>query len=113
MDKSSYKLLRDKHVGVTKPRMAIIDYLDKHRTHPTVDVIYRDLVREIPTLSRTTIYNVAKKLAESGIIQLLSIDDEKIHLDGDITPHAHFYCNKCGMVYDLEIQNVSIKNNYG
>jgi Fur family peroxide stress response transcriptional regulator len=110
MDNSSYNLLRDKHIGVTKPRMAIIDYLDKHRIHPTVDMIYKDLVCEIPTLSRTTIYNVAKKLAECGVIQLLTIDEDKIHLDGDMRPHAHFYCNKCGNVYDLDIQNVYLKN---
>ena len=45
-------------------RIAIMDYLIKHRTHPTVDEVYTALSDEIPTLSKTTVYNTLKLFAE-------------------------------------------------
>ena len=33
-----------------------MDYLLKHKTHPCIDEIYMALCKEIPTLSKTTVY---------------------------------------------------------
>ena len=38
-------------------RMKILDYLLKMKNHPTVDTIYKDISGDIPTLSKTTVYN--------------------------------------------------------
>lgn len=102
--------LRDFGIGVTQPRIIILDYLDKHRTHPTVDTIYNDLHAEHPTLSRTTVYNNVQTLARCGAVQMLSIDQTHINVDGDTSPHAHLLCTKCGKIYDLPLQGMSQGN---
>ena len=38
-------------------RMKIFQYLLDNHNHPTVDTIYKALCTEIPTLSKTTVYN--------------------------------------------------------
>ena len=38
-------------------RLAVMGYLLEHRTHPAVDEIYNALKAEVPTLSKTTVYN--------------------------------------------------------
>lgn len=43
-------------------RVAIMQYLLDHRTHPTADDIYTELVKTMPTLSRTTVYNTLQLL---------------------------------------------------
>lgn len=96
--------LRDLKVGVTQPRLLILDYLDKHRTHPTVDTIYNDLHEHYPSLSRTTVYNNVQTLARCGAIQMLSIDQTHINVDGDTSPHAHLLCRECGQIVDLPLQ---------
>ncbi len=88
-------------------RVAIMDYLMRHRTHPTADGIYSELSEKIPTLSRMTVYNTLKLLVEQGAVQQLSIDDKQAHYDADTTPHAHFRCNVCGMIYDVPIPPMS------
>lgn len=98
------KRLRSMGVGVTKPRLLIIDYLDKHHTHPSVDEIYTALQAQHPKLSRTTIYNNVTTLASCGAIKMLSIDPSRINLDGDTHPHAHFHCRECGRIFDLPLQ---------
>lgn len=37
-------------------RIAIMQYLMDHHTHPTVDEIYTALAPSMPTLSKTTVY---------------------------------------------------------
>lgn len=98
------KKLRALGIGVTKPRLLILDYLDKNHTHPTVDTIYNDLHVIHPKLSRTTVYNNATTLAQCGAIQLLSIDPSRVNLDGVVEPHAHFLCRECGRIFDLPLE---------
>lgn len=82
-------------------RMAVLDYLRMHRTHPTADEIYSALVRDMPTLSKTTVYNTLRLLVESGAVRQLSLDEHGASFDADLRPHAHFLCRCCGAVVDL------------
>ena len=54
------KILRDKAISPSIQRIKILEYLDTHRTHPTVDEIFTSLIPVIPTLSKMTIYNTLK-----------------------------------------------------
>ncbi|MBE9492712.1 MAG: transcriptional repressor, partial [Bacteroidetes bacterium] len=38
-------------------RVRVFEYLIKNKSHPTVDTVYKALADEIPTLSKTTVYN--------------------------------------------------------
>jgi len=87
-------------------RIAIMEYLMEHLTHPTADMIFNDLYPSIPTLSKTTVYNTLKLLEEQGAIQTISIDEKNVRYDADILPHAHFKCKKCGCVNDFPMENV-------
>lgn len=82
-------------------RIAIAEYLMKHRTHPTADEIFAALSSQIPTLSKTTVYNTLKLFAESGVTTMLVIDEKNIRFDGETKPHAHLKCKKCGKIIDV------------
>lgn len=84
-------------------RIAIMDYLQTHHMHPTVDEVYVALHKEIPTLSKTTVYNTLKLFAEQGAAQMLTIDERKVCFDGVITPHVHFLCKSCNKVFDFPL----------
>ena len=99
--------LREHHIGVTQPRIMILEYLMTHFTHPTVDTIYNDLVKDSPGLSRTTVYNATQLLAQQGVIQSLCIDETHVNLDGNTTPHAHLLCRKCGRIIDLPLRGIA------
>lgn|SRR5574344_699495 len=88
-------------------RLAIMKYLLSHKTHPTADEIYNSLFTQIPTLSKTTVYNTLKLLAERGAALSLGVDERNIRYDGDVTPHAHFICTNCGKVFDFGADNMS------
>ncbi len=86
-------------------RIAVIDYLLKHRTHATADVIFEAISESIPTLSRTTVYNTLRLLSEKGALKALIIEAEAVHFDAFLHPHAHFLCNVCHSIYDVDFND--------
>ena len=91
-------------------RIAVMDFLLKHMTHPSADEIYSALMKEMPTLSRTTVYNTLKILVEYGAVNQLTIDDRSSNFDADMHPHAHFLCTECGKVYDVPLRVEDLGN---
>ena len=97
--------LQKHNIKPSMQRIAIMQYLMDHRTHPTVDEIYTTLLPNMPTLSKTTVYNTLKLLSEQGAAQTLTIDERNTCYDANTSPHAHFLCKHCGRVYDLPMDN--------
>lgn len=97
----AYQRLVDNGLRPSTQRLAIMSFLLTHRTHPTVDDVYQGVLPEIPSLSRTTVYNTLRLFAEHHAAQMITIDDHRVCYDGDIHPHVHFLCRQCGKVYDL------------
>lgn len=101
MTQDVYGYLSKYGIKPSMQRVAVMEYLMTHATHPTADEIYVALSPSMPTLSKTTVYNTLKLLAAHGAILLLDIDERNARFDGDTSPHAHFWCRGCGMVRDL------------
>ncbi|MBQ0015590.1 MAG: transcriptional repressor [Bacteroidales bacterium] len=90
------------NIHPSQQRVAVMRYLLDHHIHPTADDIYTALAPQMPTLSKTTIYNTLKVFADAGAIQVITIDEEATRYDATLLPHAHFKCQKCGLVYDID-----------
>lgn len=99
-----YEYLISYNIKPSVQRIAIMDYLLKHKTHPCIDEIYMALCKEIPTLSKTTVYNTLKLFIEHGAAKMLTIDEKNACFDGDMSAHAHFQCRACGKIYDLPME---------
>ncbi|HHT97072.1 MAG TPA: transcriptional repressor [Clostridiales bacterium] len=95
--------LKEKNIKVSFQRIKVLEYLNNNRTHPTVDQIYNDLHLEITSLSRTTIYNTLNALVESGLVKLITIDDNTSRYDIDTRNHGHFKCQTCKNIYDFKV----------
>ena len=97
-------ILKQNQLKITPQRLAIMKYLDEHRTHPTADRIYIDLKEKNPALSKTTVYNSVETLKEHGIIQSLTISGSESRYDFENKMHHHFLCKKCGTIIDIDIK---------
>lgn len=96
------KILRDYGIRPSFTRVSIYDYLKNHRTHPSAEDIHRALSPEIPTLSRTTVYNTLHLLAQKRLVTALDLEEDQLRYDLPDHPHAHFKCRKCGEVFDID-----------
>jgi Fur family transcriptional regulator, peroxide stress response regulator len=84
-------------------RLRIWGYLAATKEHPSVETIYRSLAPDIPTLSRTTVYNSLSLFIEKGIVQPILIEETETRYDADTSQHGHFRCRVCGRVYDFPL----------
>lgn len=107
--KNIEEYLKENGVKPSYQRIKIFEYLIKNKNHPKVETIFQELVQEIPTLSKTTVYNTLKLFLEKGIVQPILIEENEVRYDADITTHAHFKCEKCGEVYDFRVNLTQLK----
>ncbi len=98
-------LLIKKGISPSVQRLKTLEYLCKNRNHPSVDMIYNSLKKDIPTLSKTTIYNVLKRLMKADLVKEITIEGNEVRFDIYIEPHAHFKCEKCGKIFDIPYKN--------
>ena len=97
----AYARLVERGIRPSVQRLAIMDYLINHPTHPTIDDVYQSLCEDVPTLSRTTVYNTLRMFSEKHAAQMITIDDHRVCYDGNINSHVHFFCKRCGKIIDL------------
>ena len=103
------KYLKNAEIKPSYQRLRIFEYLYQNKNHPTVDMIYSELSNEIPTLSKTTIYNTLKLFVKKNITQIINIEDNETRYDADISTHGHFKCCKCFKIYDFSFDNSNIQ----
>ena len=68
-----------------------------------MDQIFTDLQKEMPTLSKTTVYNAIRILAGAGLVRIITIEDNEIRYDIVVENHGHFKCESCGLIYNFRI----------
>jgi Fur family transcriptional regulator, peroxide stress response regulator len=86
----------------TKQREAILEILKNNRTHPTADDIYDRVRKDIPNISKGTVYRNLQVLREDGAISELTLNGTLGRYEEKQPRHYHFRCEKCGRVRDLD-----------
>lgn len=86
----------------SRQREAIKSDLISRKDHPTAEMVYENIRRIYPNVSLGTVYRNLSLLVELGEIQKLDGFAGRVHFDGRTDYHAHFLCESCGCVSDLE-----------
>ncbi len=108
MTDKAKEILKAHGVQPSIQRIKILEFLLTQRIHPSADEIYRALASELPTLSKTTVYNTIESFLKAGILKPVRIDSRELRVDAFTEPHAHFRCLNCGRVYDIEFEMVNL-----
>lgn len=94
----------------SRQRDAILANLKNRCDHPTADMIYMDIRKEIPNISLGTVYRNLSLLADHGMIHRFSVDGKAERFDGLTGNHYHFVCQECGEIYDLDLPEMTLVN---
>lgn len=95
-------------MNYSKQRESLLNYLRSTKTHPTANEIYIELRKDDSRISLGTVYRNLALLTENGMIKRVDTDHDTAHYDGEVTPHYHFVCNRCGKVFDLSIRQLNL-----
>lgn len=102
------ELLRNSGVKPSHQRVMVLSYLLSHEVHPTVERIHRDLLPQMHTLSKTTVYNTLSVLAQTGLVKEVRIEGNEARYDVVTEEHGHFKCERCGGIFDFEVDMLSL-----
>jgi Fur family transcriptional regulator, peroxide stress response regulator len=105
------KMLIEKNIRPSFQRIGILAYMASKKSHPTADEIYNFLVKKIPHLSRTTVYNTLHLFLKSGLACPVSIEGKQARYDIVMQEHGHFKCTSCRTIYDFDADLADISKN--
>lgn len=104
-------ILVAKNIHPSHQRLKILDILLNSMEHPSVNYIYERLSKEMPVISKATIYNTLKTFVEKGLVNTLTITPEETRYDYNRMPHHHLLCRVCGRVLDVDVQCIYAEEN--
>ena len=88
-------------IKLTPQRIAIFNYLNGNKSHPSADDIFNAVKKDFPTMSFATVYNTMDALKSKGAVRELTIESGKKRYDPDCSQHHHLICVNCKSVIDI------------
>jgi Fur family peroxide stress response transcriptional regulator len=70
--------------------------------HPSAELIYRAVRRELSAVSRGTVYRNLAKLVADDRVRVVHVHGRSARYDARLDPHDHFVCSHCAMLIDVE-----------
>ncbi len=91
----------------SRQRELVLAEVKSSREHPTADMVYAALKADNPSLSLGTVYRNLNLLAQMGQIHKIGMPGGSDRFDGRTDEHYHMLCQKCGRVYDVQLDTLS------
>ncbi len=104
---------KDLGFKMTPQRLAVLDYLDGNREHPSAEDVFRAVRRRHPTMSFATVYNTLERLRRQGRLRELTGDPRRKRFDPNTEPHNHIICVRCTKIVDVPVDyRISVDRRY-
>jgi Fur family peroxide stress response transcriptional regulator len=93
---------RCKEAGLTATHQRTVIYrvLVESRDHPSPELVYERVSREIPEISRATVYKNIHTFIDAGMLRTVSELPQSNRLDANLERHHHLICTRCRKVVD-------------
>jgi Fur family transcriptional regulator, ferric uptake regulator len=93
-------------IKYTNQRVEILACLKGNTSHPTVEQVYREVRKRLTRISKATVYQNLRFLAERGIIQEVNIKGIS-RFEPNTAAHHHLICKSCGAIVDFEAKELT------
>jgi Fur family peroxide stress response transcriptional regulator len=94
--------LRMAGVKLTHQRREIFREVVESDVHPDAEMVFRAVSKRVAGVSVDTVYRTLWLLEDLGLIARLGIRQDSVRFDGNLTPHHHFVCVRCGVAKDFK-----------
>ncbi len=91
---------RDAGLNVTPQRTAVYRALLESEEHPTPELLFERVKRDMPAVSLATIYKALEALQSLGLVRAVPFVGDKRRFDANDSPHHHLVCERCGSIRD-------------
>lgn len=92
----------------TAQRRQVYAVLVHDLDHPTAQEVFLRAKRRVSDISLATVYNCLDALVACGLVRRVQGDPVASRFCANMSDHGHFFCERCGVVSDLEIDSRQI-----
>ncbi len=85
----------------TRQKKLVEKYLSSVCCHPSAEKVYENVKKELPNISKATVYRILRNFKKKGKIQEIPTNISR--WDYNENPHPHFICNTCNKIIDIEM----------
>ncbi len=103
------RIAQQLHLHGLKPthqRVRVAEILMAAPTHMTAEQILAEIRRGGERVSKATVYNTLKVLAQRGLVRQIHLDPERSVYDSTIVPHHHFHDLETGELRDIDPSDI-------
>lgn len=87
-------------------RVKILQHFMEKKDHPSINDIYDNLSQQIPSLSKTTVYNTVNLFIKKGVLKSINSGEGASRYDLTESMHGHFICSGCEEIYDFDVPKI-------
>lgn len=102
-------LLQARGIKPTQQRIQIAEVLFARPQHLSADQVLERVNERNGQVSKATVYNTLGLFSRYGLIREVIIDPNKVFYDSTTHPHHHIYNVDTGMLMDLPLDAVDIR----
>jgi Fe2+ or Zn2+ uptake regulation protein len=96
-------LLRARGLRVTRPRLAVLEVLERSRGHLDVEQIAAQVRRRLDTVSTQAVYDVLSALSRAGLARRIEPAGSPARYESRVGDnHHHVVCRSCGAIADVD-----------
>lgn len=95
----------DHGLSITPQRAAIYKELINTTDHPSAMMIFKRVREYYPNISLDTVNRTLLKFHEIGLAKVIGSSGLPKSFDGNLKPHHHFRCIKCGKIIDFRYED--------
>jgi len=95
------KLCRRAGLRITPQRMAVYEELVQSKVHPSADMLYCKVNKQLPNISLDTVSRGLHTLVEIGAAFVVEGSGQVKRFDANEQKHSHFRCIKCNKIIDF------------
>lgn len=93
----------------SRQREKILEFLKGSKDHPSADEVYGKMKESFPSISLGTVYRNLNVLYEQGHVNRIIHSEGPDRFDADLSDHSHFYCEKCGAIFDISESDSAVR----
>ncbi|ARN56900.1 Fur family transcriptional regulator [Sedimentisphaera salicampi] len=94
-------LCRGNGLRVTPQRVAVYRVLAETNSHPSAEMVHREVKKEHPGISLDTVNRTLLTFNQIGAAFIVEGSGDVRRFDGDLEKHQHIKCVRCKRIFDF------------
>ena len=95
------RVCKARGLRITHQRTEIFRSLLKQNDHPTTENVYKQVRKQLKTISLDTVYRTIAIFEKHGLIKRVHHIDNTTRFDTNISSHHHLVCTECHRIEDF------------